>query len=154
MPSGQDKEKRKRKSWTHLEKLVVYPIIPRPGIGNQRYGMHFVTVDAEETFGVRDAALRLLPTITSTSSLKETRQGDVPGTALSLGGIRVKGHFDVGSGWSRWVFKFWHQIFGLRHCNFLPVKLIFTVSGEIVGQLCCILHRRGGYHPTCGSGAY
>ena len=45
-----------------------------------------------------------------------------------------QGYFDVGSGGSRWVF--WDQMFSLRHCNFLPVKLVITLAGKIVRQLC------------------
>ncbi len=42
---------------THLKEFVVDPSIAHCGIniGDQRYGMHFVTVDVE------DAARRLLP---------------------------------------------------------------------------------------------
>jgi hypothetical protein len=45
----------------HLKELVIDPSISHCGIGDQRYGMHFVTVDAEEPFSMRDPARRLLP---------------------------------------------------------------------------------------------
>lgn len=61
-------EERGRESQTHLQKLVIHPLIPLPGVGNQRYGMHFMTVDAEEAFSVRNAAWRLLPKTISTRS--------------------------------------------------------------------------------------
>jgi hypothetical protein len=45
----------------HLKEFVVNPSIAHRSIGDQRYGVSFVTVDAEEAFSMRDAARRLLP---------------------------------------------------------------------------------------------
>jgi hypothetical protein len=95
-------EERGRATRTHLQKLVIYPSVPHPGVGNQCYGMHFVTVDAEEAFGVRDAARRLLPiTIASTPSLSDIEQDHVLSTILAFNTfnrIRVEGYFNVRSG--------------------------------------------------------
>ena len=59
--------------------------------------MHFVTVDAEEAFSMRDASWRLLPIIISTSSLNDIEQDNILCTIFALSGIRVKGYFDIGS---------------------------------------------------------
>ncbi len=62
-PNVRTKKRGRGRAGRTWAKLVVYPIVHRPGIGNQRYGMHFVTVDAEEWSGVRDAAWRFLATM-------------------------------------------------------------------------------------------
>jgi hypothetical protein len=45
----------------HLKEIVIDPSIAHGSIGNQRHGMSFVTVDAEEAFSTRDSTRRLLP---------------------------------------------------------------------------------------------
>lgn len=136
-----------------MQKLVIYPLVPHPGIGNQCYGMHFVTVDAEEAFSVRYPAWRLLPIVISIPSLTKIEQGYVLNTILAFNTfnrIRVKGDFNIRSG-SRFRLIFWnHWVFGLRHCDFLPIQLIFTVTRKIMGRLLCILGGHGGTHSTVG----
>ena len=44
----------------HLKEIIIDPSIAYRSIGNQRYGVYFVTVDAEEAFSLRDATRRLL----------------------------------------------------------------------------------------------
>lgn len=54
-------EKKGKEDHAHLKEFVVYPSVACRSISYQCYCMHFVTVDAEEAFSMRDPAWRLLP---------------------------------------------------------------------------------------------
>ena len=60
VPEEQSQAHRERSRLAHLKEFIVDPSIAHCDIGDQRYGMHFVTVDAEEAFSMWDAARRLL----------------------------------------------------------------------------------------------
>ena len=58
----------------HLKEFVVDPSIAYCSIGDQRYGVSFVTIDADEAFIMRDAARRLLPMAASKHSTIRQRK--------------------------------------------------------------------------------